>query len=87
MKAKGQIKIEEGLVLNNPTLEILKSSYNWHNNIVNIECIFKEENARVQAHVDLEVFGQSEEEANTQIAPATTSFEAAKSVFHVHFKL
>ncbi len=45
MKAKGQIKIEEGLVLNNPTLEILKSSYNWHNNIVNIECIFKEENA------------------------------------------
>ena len=45
MKAIGQIKIEEGLILNNPTLEILNSSYNWVNNTVSIEILFNEENA------------------------------------------
>lgn len=45
MKAIGQIEIEEGLTLKNPTLSIKMVTYNWDNYSVHIECIFKEENA------------------------------------------
>ena len=46
MKAIGQIQIQ-GIEkpLNNPTLEIAKVSYDWMNHIVDVECIFNEENA------------------------------------------
>ncbi len=45
MKYIGKIKIEEGLELNNPTLEINTVNYDWLNHTVNIECIFQEEKA------------------------------------------
>ena len=42
MKATGEIKITEDLTLLNPSLDILKVNYNWNNNTVDIECLFKE---------------------------------------------
>ena len=45
MKAQGTIEIENGLVLNNPTLEIENITYKQNENIVIVECIFTEENA------------------------------------------
>lgn len=45
MKAIGKIEIEEGLVLNNPTLVIEQITYKQKENIVLVECIFNEENA------------------------------------------
>ena len=45
MKATGKIEIEQGLTLNNPTLQIVNVSYNWLNNKVSIEIHFNEENS------------------------------------------
>jgi hypothetical protein len=45
MKAQGQITIEEGLILNNPTMEINNISYLQLTNRVLVECIFNEENS------------------------------------------
>ncbi len=45
MKAIGQIKIEDGLILNNPTLEIKTIQYEQFSDLVSVECIFKEEGA------------------------------------------
>ena len=45
MKATGIIEIEEGLTLNNPTLEIEQISYKQSESLVVVECIFKEENS------------------------------------------
>jgi len=45
MKAKGKIKIEEGLTLNNPQLNIEMALYNWINNTLDVECVFIEENS------------------------------------------
>ena len=42
MKATGTITIEEGLILLNPTMEIVKSTYDWLNNTVQVECYFTE---------------------------------------------
>ncbi len=38
------MKITDDLELNKPTFEVNKVSYNWANDMVNIEIIFKEEN-------------------------------------------
>lgn len=45
MKALGQIKIEEGLTLNNPSLEINAVIYDWSSYDVLVQCIFTEENS------------------------------------------
>ena len=45
MKAIGKIQIEEGLILNSPTMEINNISYEQLTNKVNIEVLFNEENA------------------------------------------
>lgn len=45
MKAIGHIEIENGLILNNPTLKINAVNYDWSNYDVFIECMFNEENA------------------------------------------
>ena len=45
MKAIGQITIEEGLTLNNPTLEIKTIQYEQFDDLVSVECIFTEEGA------------------------------------------
>ena len=45
MKAVGIIEIEEGLTLNNPTLEIEQITYKQKVNEVIVECVFNEENA------------------------------------------
>ena len=45
MKAIGIIEIENGLTLNNPTLEIEQITYKQEVNEVVVECIFNEENA------------------------------------------
>ncbi|MCP4354338.1 MAG: hypothetical protein GY793_01655 [Proteobacteria bacterium] len=42
------IKIEEGLELNNPTLEIKQITYDQLQSLVIVECIFREENANYQ---------------------------------------
>ena len=41
----GQITIEHGLVLNNPTLEIEQITYRQKTNEVLVECLFNEENS------------------------------------------
>tara|TARA_R110000772_G_scaffold148307_1_gene258891 strand:- start:22155 stop:22397 length:243 start_codon:yes stop_codon:yes gene_type:complete len=45
MKAIGIIEIENGLTLNNPTLEIEQITYKQNESLVLVECIFVEENA------------------------------------------
>ena len=45
MKAIGKIELENGLTLNNPTLEIEQITYKQKVNEVIVECIFTEENA------------------------------------------
>jgi len=45
MKAIGTIEIENGLTLNNPTLEIEQITYKQNESLVLVECIFTEENA------------------------------------------
>ena len=45
MNAIGQIEIEPGLTLHNPSLDIITVRYDWVNHIADVECIFKEENA------------------------------------------
>ena len=45
MKAIGKIEIENGLTLNNPTLEIKSVVYDWLSYGINVECYFKEENS------------------------------------------
>jgi hypothetical protein len=45
MKAIGHIEIESGLILNNPTLQIVKVNYDWANYDVFVECLFTEENS------------------------------------------
>ena len=45
MKAIGIIEIENGLTLNNPTMEIEQITYKQKVNEVHVECIFTEENA------------------------------------------
>ena len=45
MKAIGTIEIEQGLVLNNPTLIIKSVQYEQFDNLVNVECYFNEEGA------------------------------------------
>ena len=42
MKATGTIEIEEGLILLSPTMEIVKSTYDWLNDTVQVECYFTE---------------------------------------------
>jgi hypothetical protein len=42
MKAIGEIEIEEGLTLLNPDMEIVKSTYDWLNDTVHVECYFSE---------------------------------------------
>ena len=42
MKATGTIEIEEGLILLNPEMEIVKSTYDWLNDTVQVECYFTE---------------------------------------------
>ena len=42
MKAKGQITIEEGLTLNNPTMRIKCVQYEQFNNEVSVEIYFTE---------------------------------------------
>lgn len=42
MQAIGNITIEEGLTLKDPTLEITTTTFDWVNDSVKIECIFKE---------------------------------------------
>jgi hypothetical protein len=44
-QAQGQIEIEDGLVLNNPSLEINTVNYDWTSYDVYVECIFTEENS------------------------------------------
>ena len=39
------IEIENGLILNNPTLTIKSIQYEQFNNIVTVECYFVEENS------------------------------------------
>jgi len=41
--AIGQIEIEEGLVLNNPTLNILNVNYSWVRHSVDVIILFNEE--------------------------------------------
>lgn len=43
MKAIGQIEIEEGLTLSNPTANINVVRYDWENNTVSIEILFNED--------------------------------------------
>tara|TARA_R110000824_G_scaffold101662_1_gene241468 strand:+ start:492 stop:734 length:243 start_codon:yes stop_codon:yes gene_type:complete len=45
MKAIGLIRIEKGLELNNPSLEIVNISYKQVENTVDVECYFKEDNS------------------------------------------
>ena len=45
MKAQGKIKIEEGLILNNPTMEIVKVNYDWTTYDVMVECHFSEKDS------------------------------------------
>jgi hypothetical protein len=39
------IEIENGLVLNNPTMKIKSIQYEQFDNLVNVECYFVEENS------------------------------------------
>lgn len=42
MKATGLIKIEDGLELLNPIMELNKVNYDWKNHIVTLEVLFSE---------------------------------------------
>jgi len=44
MKAIGTITIEEGLTLLDPTMEIVRTSYDWFTDTVEVECYFSEGN-------------------------------------------
>ena len=45
------IEIEKGLVLNNPTMKIKSIQYEQFDNLVSVECYFKEEGSTFTIHV------------------------------------
>jgi len=66
MKALGQIEIETGLILNNPTLNVKNVLYDWINDTVKIEVLFNE-NESIINHSRTYEFDNSDKEELTKL--------------------